>query len=523
MLNLSSKRFIFFGLSLLVIIPGVLALAIWHFNLGLDFSSGSVVNLQFSRPVSTNTVQQAFAKIGAKNLVVIPATDTSQQPKYTFYLRFNTAIDDNTEGRVRQALNDLAGQLKQGATLDTEGSGDFTRLVTYDGGKTYFSLLVVRFKGLDSPPALDQIRKAIGNIKDLKTTQQPTPTPTSAPTNTPTSTGTPPTATATATNTPAPTATNTPVPTPTNTPGPSPTATATGTAPTATPTTGPTATATPGPNPAATIVVALCDDTSVPAAQHCGDGNGIQQGTTNQVIAVTTSTKLSDDQISRVEYGLMQSQGAYLQEQSKNSIDPAVATETIYRAIGAVALAAAAILIYIAFAFRKVAHPFRYGACAIIALLHDALVVLGMAAIIGHFDPNFQVDTLFVTAVLTVIGFSVHDTIVVFDRIRENMQRRTNETFEQVVNASLIQTMARSINTSMTVLLVLSALTLFGGASIRSFTLTLLIGIFSGTYSSIFNASMLLVSWERGELGRIFGFRPRPPEERRLRGARARA
>ncbi len=528
MLNLSSKRFIFFGLSLLVIIPGVLALIFWHFNLGLDFTSGTVVNLQFSRPVSTTTVQQAFAKTGAKNLVVITATtaDANANPKYTFYLRFNTAIDDNTKDRVRSALNDLAGQLKQGASLEDEGTGDFTRLVTYDGGKTYFSLLVVRFQKLDTPPALDQIRKAIANLPDLKTTQQPTPTPTLAPTNTatststPTPTGTPPTATPTATNTPAPTATNTPAPTPTNTPGPSPTATAT--APSGTPTAGPTATATPGPNPAATIPVALCDDASVTGAQNCGSGNGIQQGTTNQVISVTTSTSLEDSKVAAVEYGLMQSQGVYLQEQSKNSIDPAVATETIYRAIGAVALAAAAILIYIAFAFRKVAHPFRYGACAIIALLHDALVVLGMAAIIGHFDSNYQVDTLFVTAVLTVIGFSVHDTIVVFDRIRENLQRRTNETFEQVVNASLVQTMARSINTSMTVLLVLSALTLFGGVSIRSFTLTLLIGIFSGTYSSIFNASMLLVSWERGELGRLFGFRPRPPEDRRLRGARAR-
>src|SRR5205823_4355541 len=114
---------------------------------------------------------------------------------------------------------------------------------------------------------------------------------------------------------------------------------------------------------------------------------------------------------------------------------------------------------------------------------------------------NIQIDTLFITALLTIVGFSVHDTIVVFDRIRENMQRRTSETFEQVVNASLVQTMARSLNTSLTVLFTLSALTLFGGASIRNFTLALLVGIFSGTYSSIFNASMLLVIWEKGELG----------------------
>jgi preprotein translocase SecF subunit len=158
------------------------------------------------------------------------------------------------------------------------------------------------------------------------------------------------------------------------------------------------------------------------------------------------------------------------------------------------------ILLYVWFAFRKVARPWRYGTCAIIALLHDVLVVLGVFSILGWLF-NVQIDALFITALLTIVGFSVHDTIVVFDRIRENMQRRTTETFEQVVNASLVQTMARSLNTSLTVLFTLSALTLFGGASIQTFTLALLIGIFSGTYSSIFNASMLLVIWEKGELG----------------------
>jgi preprotein translocase SecF subunit len=271
--------------------------------------------------------------------------------------------------------------------------------------------------------------------------------------------------------------------------------------------------------------VFLCDTKGVKNGVTCPSGDGIQQGTTATIFDVTTTSNFTPTQIDNIEFGLMQKHGSYLLEQQKSTVDPAIANETTYRAIGAVALAACAILLYVWFAFRRVAKPWRYGACAIIALLHDALVVLGMAAIIGHFDPNYQVDSLFVTAVLTVIGFSVHDTIVVFDRIRENLQRRTNESFEQVVNASLVQTMARSLNTSLTVLFTLSALTLFGGVSIRSFTLTLLIGIFSGTYSSIFNASMLLVSWERGELGRLFGFKPRPPEERRpvrrVRGARA--
>jgi preprotein translocase subunit SecF len=157
--------------------------------------------------------------------------------------------------------------------------------------------------------------------------------------------------------------------------------------------------------------------------------------------------------------------------------------------------------------------------CAIIALLHDVLVVLGMFAILG-LVLGVEIDALFVTAMLTVIGFSVHDTIVVFDRVRENIARRRFERFEDVVNYSVVQTLARSINTSITVLLTLFALYLFGGVSIRNFVLALLIGIISGTYSSIFNASMLLVIWENREWGRLFGRTPTPTPG--TRGAAAR-
>jgi preprotein translocase subunit SecF len=160
-------------------------------------------------------------------------------------------------------------------------------------------------------------------------------------------------------------------------------------------------------------------------------------------------------------------------------------------------------LIYLTIVFRRVPNAFRYGVCAIIALIHDVLVVLGVFAILG-FLLNEEIDSLFITAMLTVIGFSVHDTIVVFDRTRENLMKRRFEKFEDVVNYSVVQTLARSINTSITVMLTLFALFLFGGDSIRSFVLALLIGIFSGTYSSIFNASMLLVIWENKEWLRPF-------------------
>jgi preprotein translocase subunit SecF len=183
------------------------------------------------------------------------------------------------------------------------------------------------------------------------------------------------------------------------------------------------------------------------------------------------------------------------------AVGPTVGQELIWRAFGAIALASLAILIYLSVVFRKVPNAFRYGVCAIIALLHDVLVVTGVFAILG-FLFDVEIDALFITAMLTVIGFSVHDTIVVFDRVRENIVRRRFERFEDVVNYSVVQTLARSINTSITVLLTLFALYLFGGASIRTFVLALLIGILSGTYSSIFNASMLLVVWENREWSR---------------------
>ncbi|MCL4467035.1 MAG: protein translocase subunit SecF [Chloroflexi bacterium] len=192
------------------------------------------------------------------------------------------------------------------------------------------------------------------------------------------------------------------------------------------------------------------------------------------------------------------------------SVGPSLGGEVSQKAVQAVALAALGILLYISVAFRRVRRSFRFGACAIVALLHDALVVLGVFSILGKLF-NVEVDSLFVTAVLTVIGFSVHDTIVVFDRIRENITRHAGESFEAIVNHSIMQTLVRSLNTSLTAALVMLALVLFGGLTTRNFALALLIGIVSGTYSSIFNASQLLVVWENGEVGRLFQrFRPQP-------------
>jgi preprotein translocase subunit SecF len=180
------------------------------------------------------------------------------------------------------------------------------------------------------------------------------------------------------------------------------------------------------------------------------------------------------------------------------SVSASVGAEVTRAAAGAVGLAALAILVYIWFAFRSIQHAFRYGTAAVIAMLHDVLVVVGVEAILGV-TLGWQADSLFLTALLTVIGFSVHDTIVVFDRIRENLGILRRVDFESVVNHSVVQTLDRSINTQLTVMFTLFALALFGGESIRHFVIILLVGVFSGTYSSIFNASPILVVWENQE------------------------
>lgn len=180
------------------------------------------------------------------------------------------------------------------------------------------------------------------------------------------------------------------------------------------------------------------------------------------------------------------------------SVSPSVGAEVTRAAGIAIFMAAAAILLYIWWAFRNVEHAYRYGTAAVAAMLHDVLVVLGMEAMLGYFL-GWEADALFLTALLTVIGFSVHDTIVVFDRVRENSHLARRIGYETMANHSIIQTLDRSLTTQLTVMFTLFALSLFGGNSIRHFTIILLVGIFSGTYSSIFNATPILVVWENAE------------------------
>ncbi len=222
----------------------------------------------------------------------------------------------------------------------------------------------------------------------------------------------------------------------------------------------------------------------------------------NQQGVLIRSAEVSPAQRAALEPQLKELLGNYT-EVSFDSAGPEIGAEVSQRASIAVVLASVAIILYLTFAFRRVPQPFRYGIAAIIAMIHDVLVVLGMASLFGLLF-GWEVDSLFLTALLTVIGFSVHDTIVVFDRIRENLARMRGIRFETVVNHSILQTLDRSINTQLTVLFTLTALALFGGLTTRQFVVTLLIGILSGTYSSIFNASPILVVWEKGEIGNFF-------------------
>ncbi len=222
----------------------------------------------------------------------------------------------------------------------------------------------------------------------------------------------------------------------------------------------------------------------------------------NQPSVLIRSSELSPETKRAIEPDLKQLLGNYTEIRFE-SAGPAIGAEVSQRATYAVALASLAILLYITLAFRRIPQSFRYGVCALIAMLHDVLVVVGAASIFGLLL-GWEVDSLFLTALLTVIGFSVHDTIVVFDRIRENLLRMRGLRFDTVVNHSILQTLDRSINTQLTVLFTLTALALFGGLTIRQFVVTLLIGILSGTYSSIFNAAPLLVVWENGEIPNFF-------------------
>jgi len=211
------------------------------------------------------------------------------------------------------------------------------------------------------------------------------------------------------------------------------------------------------------------------------------------------SSLLEQDQYTSILSQLKETYDVHLIERQFNSVGPSISESVTRRALLAILISSIAVVLYITFAFRGISHAFRYGFCAVIAMIHDILIVISIGAI-GSQIFGWQMDSLFLTALLTVIGFSTQDKIVVFDRIRENTPILRKVSFEQLVNHSIIQSLQRSINTQlMTVEFLLLSLALFGGETLREMCIILIIGLLSGTYSSIFIAAPILVVWENKE------------------------
>ena len=216
--------------------------------------------------------------------------------------------------------------------------------------------------------------------------------------------------------------------------------------------------------------------------------------------AIIRTDDLSADEHNQFIKNLKSEFSDKVAEENYQTVGPVVSKDLTNKAIWSVLIASLAIILYIAYAFRRIPKPassWRFGLAAVAALIHDLIITTGFVSIVGHFYSWMQVDALFITALLTIMGFSVHDTIVVFDRLRENLIRKPEVDIETLANDSIIQTLSRSINTSLTTILVLTALFLIGGESIKHFVLILIAGITFGTYSSIFIASMILVIWSK--------------------------
>ena len=215
---------------------------------------------------------------------------------------------------------------------------------------------------------------------------------------------------------------------------------------------------------------------------------------------------LNTEEKEQLEADLISRFGA-LTEKGFVKVDPITASQTANIAAIAIAVAAVGIMLYVTWAFRRMPKPFRYGTCAIIALLHDALIALGVFSILGGIL-RWEINLMFITGILAVIGYSVNNTVVIFDRIRENLHRSETSDFKAVVNSSLVESLTRSVNTSLTTIIVVLALLLFIGSNIQNFAVVLLIGIVAGTFSSLFIAPSLLVVWESGEWRRFIRWLP---------------
>ena len=230
-----------------------------------------------------------------------------------------------------------------------------------------------------------------------------------------------------------------------------------------------------------------------------GYGTGVVQSAGNNEFVIRTTELSNADQATLMTALQQLSPTGQI---SKSDVNPKTASETVRQSIIAILLASIGILLYVAWAFRRMPHPFRYGSCAVIALVHDIVVAIGVYSILGAIF-NWEINLMFITGLLAILGYSVNNMVVIFDRIRENTLRGLHPDFSITVNGSLVETMGRSMNTTLTTILTVLAVLLFVGSDIRNFAVVLLLGIVAGTYDSIFVAPALLVVWEKGEWSRF--------------------
>jgi preprotein translocase subunit SecF len=236
-----------------------------------------------------------------------------------------------------------------------------------------------------------------------------------------------------------------------------------------------------------------------------GYGNAIVQSTGGNEYLIRTKT-LTPEERDALIAGLSAKFGQ-LTQTGFNSISASTASKVTQNATIAVAVAMVGMLLYVTWAFRKMPNPFRWGTCFVIALFHDILVTVGLFSLLGHFL-GWEINLMFITGILAIVGTSLDNTIVVFDRMRENQKLGVSPVFEMVVNRSQIETLGRSLNTTFTIVITCLALLIFIGGSIQNFVVVLLIGLIAGTYDSVFVAPGLLVVWNNKEWGRFVGRKP---------------
>jgi protein-export membrane protein SecD/preprotein translocase SecF subunit len=413
-LHVINHRKVFYGISLAIIIPGIVFWCMGGLKRSIEFTGGTQVEVLFDTPVTQAQINDALDKAGLKEHLVQIANGGK-----VAYVSIKGGKAEDVKSSLRDVPNALMGRA-------------------------------------DAAPDA------------AKTTATPAPTAvTAAPTTAP------------AAPAPAPPAATTPAPT-----APAPTAPAA-------PVSG---------SPAAPVSPAPVDATPAAAPVQVATATGSDNSETNDYmrIAFDSGPGLAAPAASPVQHPALDSLGIKYHRVSHSLVGGVISAELTQQAFQAVVVASILIVLYLAFAFGVggFVAGLRFGTSAIVALLHDVLLLIGAFAIFGYFM-NWEIDSLFITATLTVVGFSVHDTIVIFDRLRENLRHRLKgESFEDLANRSILQSFARSINTSFTVVLTLLAMLFLGEPSTRLLVVALLIGIVSGTYSSIFNATPILVDWE---------------------------